>query len=34
LLLCDVCDDEQLQAVFERIGKEWGKLDFLFHSGQ
>ncbi len=32
LLLCDVCDEEQLQAVFECIGKEWGKLDFLFHS--
>jgi len=32
LLLCDVCDEEQLQAVFERIGREWGKLDFLFHS--
>src|SRR5271165_5691697 len=32
LLLCDVCDDEQLQAVFERIGKEWGKRDFLFQS--
>ena len=29
LLLCDVCDEEQLQAVFECIGKEWGKLDFL-----
>ena len=32
LLLCDVCDEEQLQAVFERIGREWGKLDFLLHS--
>src|ERR1700758_5298888 len=32
LLLCDVCDEEQLQAVFERIGRKWGKLDFLFHS--
>ena len=32
LLLCDVCDEEQLQAVFERIRREWGKLDFLLHS--
>ena len=32
LLLCDVCDEEQLQAVFERITREWGKLDFLLHS--
>lgn len=32
LLLCDVCDEDQLQAVFERIGREWGKLDFLLHS--
>ena len=32
LLLCDVCDEEQLQAVFEQIGREWGKLDFLLHS--
>jgi enoyl-[acyl-carrier protein] reductase I len=32
LLLCDVSDEEQLQAVFEHIGREWGKLDFLLHS--
>jgi enoyl-[acyl-carrier protein] reductase I len=32
LLLCDVCDEEQLQAVFERIARKWGKLDFLLHS--
>jgi enoyl-[acyl-carrier protein] reductase I len=32
LLLCDVRCEEQLQAVFERIGAEWGKLDFLLHS--
>jgi enoyl-[acyl-carrier protein] reductase I len=31
LLLCDVCDEEQLQAVFGRIAWEWGKLDFLLH---
>src|SRR4026207_57754 len=22
----------QMEAVFERIGKDWGKLDFLVHS--
>lgn len=32
LLLCDVCNEEQLEAVFDRIGREWGKLDFLLHS--
>lgn len=29
---CDVRIDGQLEAVFERITKEWGRLDFLFHS--
>jgi len=28
----DVSVDGQMEAVFERIGKEWGKLDFLVHS--
>lgn len=32
LLLCDVRDDAQLQAVFDRIRRDWGKLDFLIHS--
>ncbi len=28
----DVSADGQMEAVFERITKEWGKLDFLVHS--
>ena len=28
----DVGKPGQMEAVFERIGKEWGKLDFLVHS--
>jgi enoyl-[acyl-carrier protein] reductase I len=28
----DVAVDGQLEQVFERIGKEWGQLDFLLHS--
>jgi len=28
----DVRTPGQLEAVFERIGKEWGRLDFLVHS--
>lgn len=29
---CDVRIAGQLEAVFERIAKDWGRLDFLFHS--
>jgi enoyl-[acyl-carrier protein] reductase I len=29
---CDVREPGQLEAVFERIGAVWGKLDFLLHS--
>lgn len=29
---CDVRIAGELEAVFERITKEWGHLDFLFHS--
>lgn len=32
LLPCDVREDGQLEAVFERIRHEWGQLDFLLHS--
>ncbi len=32
LLPCDVREPGQLEAVFERIGKDWGGLDFLLHS--
>ena len=29
---CDVRVPGQLEAVFERIGQDWGRLDFLLHS--
>lgn len=29
---CDLLVDGQLEKVFEKIDKEWGKLDFLVHS--
>ncbi|HZW20018.1 enoyl-ACP reductase FabI [Noviherbaspirillum sp.] len=29
---CDVREEGQLEAVFARIEKEWGKLDFVLHS--
>jgi enoyl-[acyl-carrier protein] reductase I len=32
LLPCDVSDAGQLEAVFERIRAEWGRLDFLLHA--
>lgn len=32
LMPLDVADDDALDAVFARIGQEWGKLDFLLHS--
>ncbi len=32
ILPLDVQDDAQMDAVFEAIGKKWGKLDFLLHS--
>lgn len=28
----DVMEDGQTEAVFKRIGEEWGELDFLIHS--
>lgn len=31
-LPCDVREDGQLQAVFDRIEQTWGKLDFVVHS--
>lgn len=31
-LPCDVAEPGQLEAVFEAIDKEWGRLDFLLHS--
>jgi enoyl-[acyl-carrier protein] reductase I len=32
ILPLDVEQPGQLEAVFERIGSEWGKLDFVIHS--
>jgi len=32
LLPCDVSVPGQLETVFERIGTEWGTLDFLLHA--
>src|SRR6186997_141773 len=29
---CDVTADGQLEAVFKRIEREWGSLDFVLHS--
>lgn len=32
IMACDVSVPGQLEAVFERIKWEWGKLDFVLHS--
>ena len=32
LLPCDVTDDEQIAALFDALGREWGGLDGLLHS--
>ncbi len=32
LLPCDVTNDEEIEALFDRIGSEWGGLDFMVHS--
>lgn len=32
LLPCDVREEGQITALFERIEAEWGRLDFLLHS--
>ena len=32
LLSCDVREPGQLEAVFDRITAEWGRLDFLLHA--
>lgn len=29
---CDVADDRQIEALFDRIGEKLGRLDFLVHS--
>jgi enoyl-[acyl-carrier protein] reductase I len=32
MLECDATNDAHLDAVFDRLGKDWGRLDFLVHS--
>jgi enoyl-[acyl-carrier protein] reductase I len=32
VLPCDVTDDASTDAVFERLGAEWGGIDFLVHA--
>ncbi|MDA1097446.1 MAG: enoyl-ACP reductase FabI [Proteobacteria bacterium] len=32
IMPCDVTDDASMDAVFERIGSEWGSLDFMVHA--
>ena len=32
LMPCDVTRDEEIKAVFERVGQEFGRLDLLLHS--
>ena len=32
VLECDVADDDQLDAVFADLAREWGQLDFVVHA--
>jgi enoyl-[acyl-carrier protein] reductase I len=32
ILPCDVCKDEEIETVFETLGKEWGSIDFVVHA--
>ncbi|MFV0384495.1 enoyl-ACP reductase FabI [Paracoccus sp. (in: a-proteobacteria)] len=32
VLPCDVGDEGSITALFDRLGQEWGKLDFLVHA--
>lgn len=32
IMPCDVQKPEQMTALFEAIGKQWGQLDFMLHS--
>jgi enoyl-[acyl-carrier protein] reductase I len=32
VLPCDVEDLDQVDAVFDRLGREWGRLDFVVHA--
>ncbi|MDD3029432.1 MAG: enoyl-ACP reductase FabI [Alphaproteobacteria bacterium] len=32
ILPCDVTDEASVEALFEQVQKEWGKIDFLVHA--
>ncbi len=32
IIQLDVQNDQQMQEIFDNIGKKWGKLDFVLHS--
>lgn len=32
LMSCDASKDEDLDAVFSKLGEDWGKIDFVVHS--
>ena len=32
LMPCDVTKDEDLDAVFDKLGEDWGSIDFVVHS--
>lgn len=32
ILPCDVAKEEEIEAVFTEIGKQWGKIDFVVHA--
>ncbi|OHB27079.1 MAG: enoyl-ACP reductase [Desulfuromonadaceae bacterium GWC2_58_13] len=32
ILPCDVCKDEEIEAVFETVRQEWGSIDFVVHA--
>jgi enoyl-[acyl-carrier protein] reductase I len=32
VLPCDVTDEQSVEAVFDKIAKEWGSIDFLVHA--
>src|SRR5262245_51216810 len=32
VMACDVTSDEQMDGVFNRLRREWGRLDYLVHS--
>ena len=32
ILPCDVAKEEEIEAVFNELGKRWGKIDFVVHA--